>query len=103
MLYHECSVAKLCPTLCDPMDCRTSGSSVHGICPASILDWVAISLSNLSLEPLVGMVQPISGRLRYPQEEGIFSEAPRVTLSLSQSTCGRVPSKVSANRKLSQV
>ena len=25
-----CLVAQLCPTLCDPMDCRPSGSSVHG-------------------------------------------------------------------------
>ena len=23
--------AQLCPTLCDPMDCSLSGSSVHGI------------------------------------------------------------------------
>ena len=26
-----CSVAKSCLTLCDPMDCSTPGSSVHGI------------------------------------------------------------------------
>ena len=25
-----CSVTQLCPTLCDPMDCSTPGSSVHG-------------------------------------------------------------------------
>ena len=25
-----CSVAQLCPTLCDPMDCSPPGSSVHG-------------------------------------------------------------------------
>ena len=24
-------VAQLCPTLCDPMDCKPPGSSVHGI------------------------------------------------------------------------
>ena len=24
-------VAQLCPTLCDPMDCNPSGSSIHGI------------------------------------------------------------------------
>ena len=27
----------LCPTLCDPMDCSLSGSSVHGILQARIL------------------------------------------------------------------
>ena len=25
-----CLVTHLCPTLCDPMDCSPSGSSVHG-------------------------------------------------------------------------
>ena len=40
-------VAKLCPTLklYDPMDCSPSGSSVHGISQAKILEWVAISFS----------------------------------------------------------
>ena len=33
------------PTLCDPMDCSPSGSSVHGIFQARILAWVAISFS----------------------------------------------------------
>ena len=28
-LYILCSVAQLCPTLCDPMDCGLPGSSVH--------------------------------------------------------------------------
>ena len=32
-----------CPTLCDPMDSSPSGSSVHGILQARILEWVAIS------------------------------------------------------------
>ena len=30
---------------CDPMDCSTPGSSVHGIFQARILEWVAISFS----------------------------------------------------------
>ena len=38
-------VAKLCPTLCDPMDCSPPGSSVHGIFHARILEWVAIFFS----------------------------------------------------------
>ena len=36
---------KLCPTLCDPVDCSPPGSSVHGISQARILGWVAISFS----------------------------------------------------------
>ena len=34
-----------CPTLCDPMDCRPPGSSVHEILQARILDWVAMPFS----------------------------------------------------------
>ena len=35
-------------TLCDPMDCRLPGSSVHGILQARILEWVAIPFSRWS-------------------------------------------------------
>ena len=31
-----------CLTLCDPMDCRLPGSSIHGILQARILEWVAM-------------------------------------------------------------
>ena len=31
-----------CPLLCDPMDCNSPGSSVHGVLQARILEWVAI-------------------------------------------------------------
>ena len=37
--------AQLCPTFCDPMDCRPVGSYVHGIIQARILEWVATSSS----------------------------------------------------------
>ena len=36
-----------CPTLCDPIDSSPAGSSVPGILQARILEWVAISFSNL--------------------------------------------------------
>ena len=35
-------VAQSCPTLCDPMECSLSGSSVHGIFQARVLEWIAI-------------------------------------------------------------
>ena len=38
-------VTQSCPTLCDLMDCSLSGSSVHGILQARILEWVAMPLS----------------------------------------------------------
>ena len=41
----------LSPALCDPMDRSLSGSSVHGILQAKILEWVAISYSRGSSWP----------------------------------------------------
>ena len=41
------SVAQLCPTLCNPMDCILPGSSLHGILQARVLERVAISFSNI--------------------------------------------------------
>ena len=38
-----CLVAKVCLTLCNPMNCRPPGSSAHEISQARILEWLAIS------------------------------------------------------------
>ena len=45
----ESEVAQSCPTLSDPMDWSPPGSSVHGICQARVLEWVAIAFSIISL------------------------------------------------------
>ena len=47
MLVHMCvySVTQSSPTLCNPMDCSPPGSSVHGIFPARMMEWVATSSS----------------------------------------------------------
>ena len=47
----DCLVAQSCPTLCDPMDCSSPGSSVRGISQARILEWVVISFSRGSSWP----------------------------------------------------
>ena len=44
-------VAQSCPTLCDPIDCSLSGSSVHGIFQARVLEWIAISFPRGSSRP----------------------------------------------------
>ena len=46
----ECKSVKMlvvqsCPTVCNPMEHRPLGSSVHGILQARILEWVAILFS----------------------------------------------------------
>ena len=46
-----CPCTQSCLTLCYPMDYSLSGSSVHGILQARILEWVAISYSRGSSRP----------------------------------------------------
>ena len=41
----ESEVTQSCPTLCDPMDCSSPGSSFHEIVQARVLEWVAIAFS----------------------------------------------------------
>ena len=41
----ESEVIQSCPTPRDPMDCSQPGSSIHGICQARVLEWVAIAFS----------------------------------------------------------
>ena len=37
--------AQSCLTLCNPMNCSPTGSSVHEISQARVLEWVAIAFS----------------------------------------------------------
>ena len=46
-MKSESEVAQLCPTLRDPMDCSLPGSSIHGIFEERVLEWGAITCSNL--------------------------------------------------------
>ena len=43
----ESEVAQLCPTLSDPMDCSLTGSSLHGIFQARVLEWGAIQAKSM--------------------------------------------------------
>ena len=51
LFFPQCMCAQLCLTLCDPMDYRPPGSSIHGIFQARILEWVATSCSRGSSRP----------------------------------------------------
>ena len=48
IISFGCVHAQLCPTLWNPMDCSPPDSTVHGIFPARILEWVTISSSRAS-------------------------------------------------------
>jgi len=43
----ESEVAQSHPTPSDPMDCSPPGSSIHGICQARVLEWVATAFSTV--------------------------------------------------------
>ena len=58
-MYTQCVS---CPTLCNPMDHSLTGSSDHGIFPATILEWVAM---------------PSSGDLPDPGTEVLFTTEPQ--------------------------
>ena len=47
----EVKVAQSGLTLCEPMDCSLTGSSVHGILQTRILEWVAVPFSRESSQP----------------------------------------------------
>ena len=47
----ESDVAQSCLTFCDPTDCSLPVSSIHGIFPARVLVWAAISFSRGSSWP----------------------------------------------------
>ena len=79
-ILYMCSVAHLCQTLCDPVDCRLLGSSVHGILQARILEWVAISLLQ-GIFPPQG-IKPTS--LKSPALAGTFFTAQEVLFYTQQ-------------------
>ena len=51
MMFGRSIRAQLCLTLCNPMVCSPTGSSVHGISQARILEWVAMPFSRVSSQP----------------------------------------------------
>ena len=65
---HGCLFAQSCPTLCDSMDYRPPGSSVYGILPARILDWLPF---------------PSPGHLPHPEIELMFPASQADSLPLS--------------------
>ena len=60
---HSCSVAQLCPTCCESIDCSLPGSSVTGIFLARILELTAISSSRESSNPGIEPESPVSPAL----------------------------------------
>jgi len=81
-------VTELGPTLCNPMDCSLSGSSVHGISQARVLEWVAISYSSGSSQPGVRLASlALAGGFFTTEPPGKPWQETRLWLSLAHSDC----------------
>ena len=85
--------AQSCPALCDPMDFSSSGSSVHGISQARILDWIAIpfrDLPDLGIEPTSPMSPELAGRFSTTGPPGsLYHTTEKVKLLLSDFSINR--------------
>ena len=60
ILFEESlvKVTQSCLTLCDPLDCSPTGSSLHAILQARILEWVAIPFSRNLPNPGIKLRPP---------------------------------------------
>ena len=50
-IHRTFACAQSCLTLCNSADCKSPGSSVHGIFQATVLEQVAISYARGSIKP----------------------------------------------------
>ena len=83
---------KSCPTLCDPVDYNLSGSSVHGIFQARVLQWIAISFSRGSSQPRnQSRVSCIAGRCFtiWATREAPCSMVDWIQISMQKSTASQ--------------
>ena len=63
-IYCVCMCAQSRPTFYNRMDYSSSGSSVHGICPEKILEWVAMPSSRGLSDPGIEPTFPVSPALQ---------------------------------------
>ena len=69
-----CLVTQACPTLCNSRDYSPPGSSVHGVIPARIMEWVAIPFFRGFSQPRNGtQVSCIAGEFfRYRRKQYVI-------------------------------
>ena len=64
------SVAQLCPTLCDPMDCSTPGLPVHHQLPE--LTQTYVHGAGDAIQPSHPLLSPSPPALNLSQHQGLF-------------------------------
>ena len=85
---RENEVTQACPPLCDPMDCSLPGPFVHRIFQARILEWGAISFSNITpggWENPLASQEPASEPQKWLQSRGSYSYKLSPVQSLPES------------------
>ena len=70
----QSEVAQSCLILSDPMDCSLSGSSVHGIFQARVLEWGAIAFSMCMFSCVQLFATPWSVAHQAPLSMGFFRQ-----------------------------
>ena len=65
-----CSVPQTCPTLCDPMDCSTSGLSVHHQLPE--FTQTHFHIVSEAIQPSHPLASPSPPAFNLPQYQGLF-------------------------------
>ena len=78
-----CVLSQSCPTVCDPLDCRPPGSSVHGVFQATMLERVSF---------------PSPGDLRYLGIKPVFPMSPALHLNSLPSESTGKPSKCASGQ-----
>jgi len=74
MHESESEDAQSCPNLSDPMDSGLSGSSIHGIVQARVLEWGAIAISALFSELLWLVISSIFTSIKkYPFKSALYN------------------------------
>ena len=70
----ESEVTQSCPTLSNPMDCSPTGSSIHGIFQARVLEWGAITFSIINAYPYIKVIYCIPSK-PYPLGSPILKKS----------------------------
>ena len=76
----ESDVAQSLPTLRNPVDCSLSGSSIHGILQARVLEWGAIAFSICNTKNSNHVTLPTSPNIIWPL--GLSSNSARCQFSV---------------------
>ena len=86
MIYCCCSVAKSCPTLCDPMDCSTPGFPIFHYLPEFVqthVHWVIDAIHVILCRPLLLLPSVFDNIRVFSSESVLWSDGQSIGASAS--------------------